>query len=61
MRKRIVLFVVGFTLGGLLYVIGADSSTPAAPACPHCAVLSPAVHDPQCTEAVQGGWVCEGN
>lgn len=60
MIRRIVLFLVGFVFGGLLFVIGAGISQPAPPKCPHCAVLSPSVHDPHCTEAVQGGWVCEG-
>lgn len=61
MTKKVVLFAVGFTLGGMLYIIGADTSTPAAPACPHCAVLSPAIHSPGCDVAVQGGWICEGH
>jgi hypothetical protein len=60
MTRRILFFAVGFLLGGMLYAVAAVGSEPAPPKCPGCAVLSPAIHDPACNVAVQGGWVCEG-
>jgi len=60
MRRRIILFSAGFAIGGLMFIAGGLSWQPTPPKCSGCAVLSPTVHNPSCTEAVQGGWVCEG-
>ena len=60
MRRRVILFAIGFAMGALLFLIGGISWQPTPPKCPGCAVLSPNIHNPQCTEAVQGGWICEG-
>lgn len=59
-KKRVLLFAIGVVLGALLFLIGGVSWQPTPPKCPGCAVLSPNIHNPECTEAVQGGWICEG-
>jgi hypothetical protein len=58
--KRVLLFAIGVVLGAALFLIGGISWQPTPPKCPGCAVLNQRIHNPQCTEAVQGGWVCEG-
>jgi hypothetical protein len=60
MRKRLLLFVIGFVIGGLMFLVGGVNWQPAAPACSGCAVLNSNIHNAQCSEAVEGGWVCEG-
>jgi hypothetical protein len=59
-RKRSLLFTMGFVIGVLLFLIGGISWQPTPPKCPGCAVLNSRIHNPQCNEAVQGGWICEG-
>lgn len=59
-KKRILLFTIGVVLGAVLFLVGGVSWQPTPPKCPGCAVLNSGVHNPQCTEAVQGGWICEG-
>ncbi len=60
MRKRLILFSVGFAIGGLLFLIGGVSWQPTPPQCTGCAVLNPSIHNSHCTESVQGGWICDG-
>jgi hypothetical protein len=59
-KKRVLFFAIGVALGSLLFLIGSVSWQPTPPECPGCAVLSPSIHNPECTEAVQGGWICGG-
>jgi hypothetical protein len=59
-RKRVLLFTMGFVIGALLFLIGGISWQPTPPKCIGCAILNSRIHNPQCTEAVQGGWTCEG-
>jgi hypothetical protein len=58
-RSRVILFTIGFVLGVSLFLIGGITWQPTPPKCPGCAVLNPNIHNPLCTEAVQGGWICE--
>jgi hypothetical protein len=58
MRKG-VLFVVGFVIGALMFVIGGVNWAPAAPGCPTCAVVHPHLHRSRCTASAQGGSTCE--
>jgi hypothetical protein len=58
--KRVLFFAIGVALGALLFLVGGVSLQPTPPKCPGCAVLSPRIHNPECTEAVQGGRICEG-
>jgi hypothetical protein len=60
-KKRMILFAIGFAIGASLFLIGGISWQPPSPKCSGCAILNTNVHDPRCTEAVQGGWVCEGH
>jgi len=60
-RKRVVLFTLGFVLGAVLFLVGGISWQPTPPNCPGCAIVSSNVHSSQCTTAVQGGWICEGH
>lgn len=59
--KRVVLFSIGIVLGALLFLIGGISWQPAAPECHGCAIVNSTIHSSDCTQAVQGGWVCEGH
>jgi len=59
-RKRVLLFTMGFVIGALLFLIGGISWQPMPPKCIGCAILNSRMNNPQCTEAVQGGWICEG-
>ncbi len=59
-KRRVILFVVGLAMGASLFLIGGISWQPTPPKCPDCAILNPSIHNPQCTEAVQGGWICDG-
>ena len=58
-RKRVLLFTMGFVIGALLFLIGGISWQPTPPKCIGCAILNSRIDNPQCTEAVQGGWICE--
>ena len=56
---RVLHAFVGLCLGavlGLTLLIAGGLQTPAAPACPHCAVLAQPYGG--CNEAVANGWVC---
>ncbi len=57
--RRGVLFVVGFVIGALLFVIGGVNWAPAAPNCPGCSVVHPSLHRSRCNETAQGGSVCD--
>ena len=59
-KRRAILFAIGLVIGASLFLIGGVSWQPTPPKCPGCAILNPNIHNPQCTEAVQGGWICEG-
>lgn len=59
--KRMLLFAIGVAFGALLFLIGGISWQPSPPGCHGCAVLNANIHSPGCTEAVQGGWVCDGH
>ena len=59
-RKRVLLFTMGFVIGASLFLIGGISWQPTPPKCIGCAILNSSIHNPQCAEAVQGGWICEG-
>ena len=59
-RQRVILFTIGFALGVSLFLIGGITWQPTPPKCPGCAVLNSSIHNANCTEAVQGGWICEG-
>jgi len=60
-KKRVLLFAIGFAIGVMLFLVGGISWQPPPPKCPGCAVLNPSIHNPLCTEAVQGGWICGGH
>ena len=57
--KRLILFTIGFAIGAVMFVIGGASSQPDPPKCPRCVVSNATISNPQCTEAVQGGWTCQ--
>jgi hypothetical protein len=60
MTRRLLLFAIGFVIGGLMFLIGGINWQPAPPSCSGCAVLNSNIHNPECTDAVQGGWICDG-
>lgn len=57
--KKGLLFVIGFVIGALLYVIGGVNWQPANSNCPSCAVVHPSMHRSRCTEAANGVSICE--
>lgn len=57
--RRGVLFVIGFVIGALLFVMGGVNWAPAAPNCPGCSAVHPSMHRSRCNETAQGGSVCE--
>jgi hypothetical protein len=57
--KKGLLFVVGFGIGAMMFVVGGVNWQPTSSNCAGCAPAHPSMHRSRCTDAVNGLSVCE--